>query len=759
MLTLPTLVVPSELEKFVRQKPSYPASTRLVEDLLESSVLLVEDWQALPRELQDELTGCDDTDTILTVLVEHRLLTKYQAERILAGTTYGLVLGNYRVLDRLGAGGMAVVFKAEHIDMRRVVAIKVLPVSRDRHSKLLPRFITEMRTIAQLQHPNIVAAFDAGKTLSDDPDAAVLRYIVMEYVPGLTLEDRVDQHGRLDPAEACDIIHQIAAALAEADKLNLVHRDIKPSNILVTPEGQAKLLDFGLVHQLGRNLTEAGTILGTMDYMAPEQTQDASRVDIRADLYGLGGTLFWALTGQTPFIANGTWSENLTRRFVQPPPSVRALRPEIPAGLDAVVARLLAVKPEDRYAKPRDLMRALLPFLKPDARDDLDPMPAPGQPDKLASATDGVKTVAKAQRVLIVDDEPSIRQFCRIIMNADGIACDEAADGFAALDAVKLKTYDLVLIDNCMPRMKGMELLRQLRENPPSPHLKTVMISGQASSDEMARMLMAGADDYLTKPFSMIQLKSRIHTALRLKEAQDHSDLLNRHLLKVNAEIERTLSARDSDLVHARNALVLALAKLVEQRDTETSAHLVRLQRFSRCLAEQAAGLPVFKNQIDRHFIEMLECCVPLHDIGKVGLPDHILGKPGKLAPDERILMQAHTTIGSDTLAEVAKQHGSALAFLQMAIDIARHHHERFDGVGYPDHLVGDEIPLAARIVAIADVYDALRCRRVWRPALSHIAALQVMTEASAGQFDPNLLHAFSQCSDHFARIFRDVPG
>src|ERR1019366_8859499 len=209
---------------------------------------------------------------------------------------------------------------------------------------------------------------------------------------------------------------------------------------------------------------------------------------------------------------------------------------------------------------------------------------------------------------------------------------------------------------------------RHLREAPPIPHLKIVMISGQSTTDEMAKMLLAGADDYLTKPFSMIQMKSRIKTALRLKDAQDHSDVLNQYLLTVNAEMEHNLTARNSDLVHARNALVLALAKLVEHRDSETGAHLARLQRYSRCLAENAAGMAIFAGQIDDNFIEMVGCCAPLHDIGKVALPDYILLKPGQLTPDERILMQAHTIISAETLLEVSKQHGAALAFLQMGI-------------------------------------------------------------------------------------------
>jgi response regulator RpfG family c-di-GMP phosphodiesterase len=209
--------------------------------------------------------------------------------------------------------------------------------------------------------------------------------------------------------------------------------------------------------------------------------------------------------------------------------------------------------------------------------------------------------------------------------------------------------------------------------------------------------------------------------------------------------------------VHARNALVLGLAKLVECRDSESEAHLFRLGRFCRRLSEEIAGTPAYAGQIDANYIQLLECCVPLHDIGKVGLPDHILLKPGKLDDGERLIMQSHTIIGADTLMTVALRHGSALAFLQMAADIARHHHESYDGQGYPERLAGCDIPLAARLTTVADVYDALRSRRPYRPALSHAAACQVMTQISAAQFDPALLQAFQRCASDFEKIYREL--
>jgi putative two-component system response regulator len=226
----------------------------------------------------------------------------------------------------------------------------------------------------------------------------------------------------------------------------------------------------------------------------------------------------------------------------------------------------------------------------------------------------------------------------------------------------------------------------------------------------------------------------------------------------VNEQLERSLNDRDSDLCQVRKALVLGLARLVQLRESDQGQHLERMSRYVRCLGEEAAKRPTFVGQIDPAFIDMLVCCAPLHDIGKVGLPDHILLKPGKLLPDERILMQAHTTLPAEMLNELAQTYGAARAFLQMAADVIRHHHERFDGTGYPDLLAGSTIPLAARIVAIADVYDALRSRRSWKPALSHTAAMGLMMESS-GQFDPALLDVFQRCGAEFEIIFREVPG
>lgn len=729
--------------------------------LLTERLILEEDWERLDPAAHSQVASSRDIQNLLERLREFGLLNSYQVSRIEAGTTFGMLLGNYRVLDRIGSGGMGVVFKAEHIRLRRQVAIKVLPMDPDQPPSLLLRFYSEVRAIAQLVHPNIVAAIDTGELASHTSKEPTLHYLVMEYVPGQDLEEYVLERGPLPISSACDIIQQVADALSEANKHGIVHRDIKPSNILVTPEGVAKLLDFGLTRSAFERVTEPGALLGTIDFMAPEQVQDASSVDIRADLYGLGGTLYWCLTGQLPFPPGKNMAEELARRLTQSPPSASSHRAEIPRELDTLIRRMMALKPEERYATPDAVRQSLLPW-------------ATTQRHPVASGSDhgGAMTESgaafrtipstmslpeRAPQILITDDESAPRELCARVLRATGMDCDEATGGLMALSMIAQKSYDLVLLDVNMPDLSGLDVCRQLRQKPPSPHLKIITMSGLANPDDLASMLLAGADDFLSKPFSVVQLQARVKASLRLKGAQDHSDQLNHHLIALNDELQHNLRASDSSLVDTRNALVLTLARMVEQREGLGNLRLTRLQMYTRLLAEEAARSPAYQGKIDADFIEQLGCAAPLLDIGKVGLPDHILLKPGQLAVDERLIMQTHTVIGADLLASVCGRHGSAQPFLRMATDIARFHHERWDGAGYPERRAGEAIPLSARLVTPCDVYDALRSRRFYRPGLAHAAAMQVMNSGWDQQYDPNLREPFQRCADQLAKIFREV--
>jgi len=728
----------------------------LLTELMQQRIVLAEEVDNLSPETTSAIAVATDREEVLAILQKAGLLTAYQVERIRTGQWHGLVLGNYRVLDRLGTGGMGTVYKGEHLQLRQPVAIKVLAVQTDRGDwqRVLARFRAEVRAIVRLRHPHIVRVLDAGELAPSSSDLPVLHYYVMEYIEGEDLEALVRKKGPLPIGLACEIIYQVASALQEAHRHHLVHRDIKPSNIFLTQDGQAKLLDFGLVRHLENRMTMPGTVLGTLDYMAPEQAQDASNVDIRADIYSLGGTLFWCLTGRQPFPSRGNLAQDLLLRRNQPPPSARGLRPDIPPALDAVIATMMQPDPDKRYSEPQAVMNALLPFLR------LEQITSAGCQVPLAShQIQPAKQSHATPRVLVIDDEMPIREFCRHALRQEGYECevvDCSAQGLALLSS---KSFDLVLLDWNLPDMEGPEVVERIRQLPLSRHLKIIMISGRISGEELSQALLRGADDYLCKPFSLQEMLSRVKSALALKDAQEALEAMVAYLTEANARLEQSLTGVRGDLLQLRSTLVQTLALAINYRDPTARRHHQRMPRYARRLAEVASTLPAFAEQIDDHFIRRLETAIPLHDLGKVGLPDHIRFKDTLLSSEERLLMQTHTLIGYEILTEMAQQNeGNIFDFLRMAAEIARHHHERFDGTGYPDRLAGKAIPLAARIAAICDTYDALCSPRPYRPALPHDAAVQMILNNSPGHFDPDLLVAFEKVAPDFALIFRELP-
>lgn len=365
----------------MRPADAGPASEAalLLDKLLQSGFIDSPALEALPVMSRAELAHFSHSRQLLARLVDFNLLTSYQADRIRSGNVQAMILGGYRVLDRLGAGKDGVIFRGVQRETGQDVAIKVLIPTRDLDPQSMVRFFAERKTVAQLNHPGIVRALDVGETSSADPDEPVLYYYVMEHVPGLDLEQHVHKHGPMAPDLACAVAHQVADALTEAHQHNLVHRDIKPSNIILTPAGRAMLLDFGLVRQFNSRQTVLGSLVGMLEWIAPEQVQDAHAVDIRADIYSLGCTLFWCLTAQSP---HGTQSPRPVLAQVpalRPPPSVRATRSDLTPELDAVVARLMAPLPGARYPDPQAVMAALAPFVSESHAAEHIPPPDPAQ--------------------------------------------------------------------------------------------------------------------------------------------------------------------------------------------------------------------------------------------------------------------------------------------------------------------------------------------------------------------------------------------
>ncbi len=296
-------------------------------------------------------------------LLRRDWLTPFQVNQLFAGRGPELVLGDYVLLERLGEGGFGQVFKARHQLMNRVVAVKVIRKDRLGSAEAVRRFQREIRAAAQLSHPNIITAYDAALV----GDTYLL---VMEFVAGVDLKRLVEQRGPLPVPEACGSVRQAALGLQHAHERGLVHRDIKPANLLLAAQGGVvKILDMGLarlhevrdIDQTGPELTQDGAVMGTPDYMAPEQSLGSHDVDIRADLYSLGCTLFYLLTARPPF-PGGTLGQKIARHQVEEPPAVTDLRGNVPASLGAVVKKLLAKRPEERYQTPAETAAALKPF-------------------------------------------------------------------------------------------------------------------------------------------------------------------------------------------------------------------------------------------------------------------------------------------------------------------------------------------------------------------------------------------------------------
>src|SRR2546430_400437 len=284
------------------------------------------------------------------VLVRDAVLTHFQAEQFLQGKWRRFTIGKYKVLERIGSGGMGSVYLCEHTLMRRRVAVKVLPTAKAEDNSSLERFYREARAVAALDHPNIVRAYDI-----DQDDR--LHFLVMEHVDGSSLQEIVKRAGALDALRAAHYIRQAALGLQHAhETAGLVHRDIKPGNILVDRNGIVKVLDMGLArffHDEEDILTRKydENVLGTADYLAPEQALDSHSVDIRADIYSLGATFYFCLTARTPF-SEGTVAQKLIWHQTRQPKSVLALRPEVPAELAAIVEKMMAKDPAQRYQTP-----------------------------------------------------------------------------------------------------------------------------------------------------------------------------------------------------------------------------------------------------------------------------------------------------------------------------------------------------------------------------------------------------------------------
>ncbi len=352
--------------------------------------------------------------------------------------------------------------------------------------------------------------------------------------------------------------------------------------------------------------------------------------------------------------------------------------------------------------------------------------------------------------VLIVDDTPANLSLLSNLLK-DHYRIKVANNGTKALEYAFAAPPDLVLLDIMMPGIDGYEVCRRLKASPLTHRIPVIFLTAKVATEDEELGFAVGAVDFIHKPISPPIVAARVRTHVAMKSWQDF-------LQDKAAWLEQEVKRRLSQVNHLQDASIYVMVSLAEFRDECTGNHIRRTQEYVRLLAEHLSKQPHHEATLTAEHIELLAKSAPLHDIGKIAIPDHILLKPGKLTDDEFLVMKKHSTLGFDMLKRAGKFMGEQGEFLSVAMDVARYHHEKWDGSGYPDSLVGNAIPLAARLMAVADVYDALVSSRPYKTAMTHDQANDFIVQGRGRHFDPEVVDAFTEIVDQFIEINRRWP-
>ncbi len=365
---------------------------------------------------------------------------------------------------------------------------------------------------------------------------------------------------------------------------------------------------------------------------------------------------------------------------------------------------------------------------------------------------DPAQELLEKQTVLIVDDTADNLALMSLLLK-DVYKVKVANSGEKALKVARGDSpLDLILLDIMMPGLSGYEVCGELKADPATRDIPVIFLTAMTATEDEKRGLELGAVDYITKPISPPIVLARVATHLQIKAAADF-------LKDKNEYLESEVARRTRELSAIQDVTILAMASLAETRDSDTGNHIRRTQFYLKAIAERLQDHPRFRHFLDPQTIDLLFKSAPLHDIGKVGIPDHILLKPGRLEPAEYEVMKTHTTLGRDAIQHAEDRLGMEVDFLRFAKEIAYFHQERWDGSGYPDGLSGDDIPIPARLMAVADVYDALVSRRVYKGAMPHERAVEIVLAGRGTHFDPDVVDAFVAMGDEIRAIaarFRD---
>jgi putative two-component system response regulator len=348
--------------------------------------------------------------------------------------------------------------------------------------------------------------------------------------------------------------------------------------------------------------------------------------------------------------------------------------------------------------------------------------------------------------VLVVDDTPDNLSLMSGLLK-DDYKVKVANNGEKALKIAQSDSPpDLILLDIMMPGMDGYEVCQHLKSDPATRDIPVIFLTAKAEVEDEKKGLELGAVDYITKPISPPIVMARVKNHLVIKASADF-------LRDKNDYLEIEVTKRTREVMAIQDVTILAMASLAETRDSDTGNHIRRTQFYVKALADKLRSHPRFSATLTDSYVTMLFKSAPLHDIGKVGIPDHILLKPGRFEPHEFEIMKTHTTLGRDAIEHAEKQLGMSVEFLSMAKEIALSHQEKWDGSGYPQSIGGDHIPVAARLMAVADVYDALISRRVYKEGMPHEKAVTIIVDGKGRHFDPDMVDAFVELQDEFRAI------
>lgn len=353
---------------------------------------------------------------------------------------------------------------------------------------------------------------------------------------------------------------------------------------------------------------------------------------------------------------------------------------------------------------------------------------------------------ARQATILVVDDTPANLTLLAQVLKPD-YRVQLAVSGAKALEICGRQPPDLIVLDVMMPELDGYEVCRRLKADPATRRVPVIFLTALPRPEDESAGFEAGGADFIHKPFNPATVRARVRTHLQLKQAEDR-------LLHHNAQLSGELQARRREVERLRDTTLFVMVSLAEFRDADTGNHIQRTQEYVRTLARWIAAQPGGPAELTEDAIDELAKAAPLHDIGKVAIPDGILLKPGRLSPEEWQIMKTHAEHGADLLQRAIDRLGDdAGPMLSFGKQIARHHHEKWDGSGYPDGLAGEAIPLAARLMAVADVYDALISMRPYKQAMSHDEALAFIRDGSGSHFDPHVVAALEACLDEVRAI------